>query len=83
MKKEIRGEGNECGERDIAEGKASAFASRPWLSVAGSFSQRQGLRVCGYIMKACLSSRSNITESAWKNNAPWATFINPARIPTL
>lgn len=70
-------------EKDIAEEKASAPASRPWLSVAGPLSQHQGLRGCGHIMKACLSSHLNITESAWKNSAPRATFINPARIPSL
>ena len=79
----IRGRGSEKRERDIAEGKASAPASRPWLSVAGPLSQHQGLQGCGHIMKACLSSHSNITESAWKNSAPRATFINPARIPSL
>lgn len=70
-------------ERDIAERKASTFASRQWMSVAGPLSQHQGLQGCGHIMKACLSSHSNITESAWKNSAPLATFINPARIPSL
>lgn len=83
VEKGIRGRGSEKRERDIAEGKASAPASRPWLSVAGPLSQHQGLQGCGHIMKACLSSHSNITESAWKNSAPRATFINPARIPSL
>lgn len=83
VEKGIRGRGSEKRERDIAEGKASAPASRPWLSVAGPLSQHQGLQSCGHIMKACLSSHSNITESAWKNSAPRATFINPARIPSL
>lgn len=83
VEKGIRGGGSEKRERVIAEGKASAPASRPWLSVAGPLSQHQGLQGCGHIMKACLSSHSNITESAWKNSAPRATFINPARIPSL
>lgn len=83
MEKGIRAGGSEKREKDIAEGQASAPASRPWLSVAGPLSQHQGLQGCGHIMKACLSSHSNITESAWKNSAPRATFINPARIPSL
>lgn len=81
VEKRIRGWESE--KRDIVEGKASAPASKPLLSVAGPLSQHQGLQGCGHIMKACLSSHSNITESAWKNSAPWATFINPARIPSL
>lgn len=83
MEKGITGGEIEKRERDVAEGKASAPTSRPWLSVAGPLSQHQGLQGCGHIMKACLSSHSNITESAWKNSAPRATFINPARIPSL
>lgn len=83
MEKGIRGGGSEKRERDIAEGKASVPASRQWLSVAGPLSQHQGLQGRGHIMKACLSSHSNITESAWKNSAPRATFINPARISSL
>lgn len=79
---EVAGWGGEKRGTDTAEGKASVPASRRWLSVEGPLSQHQGLRGCGHIMKACLSSHSNITESAWKNSAPRATFINPARIPS-